>query len=65
MCKNLSSFSLVLHWLHVSSLKRALTPCHNSFSSNFHQGTIFPRGSKVDHFLEKLFKYMMSCAHGA
>ena len=59
---NLSSFSLLLHWLHVSSHKGPLTPCHNSFPSNFHQGT---RASKVDHFLEKLFKYLVWSAHGA
>ena len=61
-CKNgigvqyLSSFSLLLHWLHVSSPKGALTPCHNSSHSNFHQGTVFTRASTVDHFLDKLFQ---------
>ena len=59
---NLSCFSLLLHCLHVSSLK-ALTPCHNSSPRNPHQGTEFTRASKVDHFLEKLFKYLMRCAN--
>ena len=62
MCNNLSHFSLLLHWLHVSLPKGALTPCHNSSPSNFHQGTIFTRASKVGHFLEKLFKYLTLCA---
>ena len=62
---NLSSFSLLLHWLHVSSPKGALTPCHNSSPSNFHQGPVFTRASKGDHFLENLFKYLTQCSRGA
>ena len=64
---NVSSFSLLLHWLHASSPKGALTPCHNSSPSNFHQGTVFTRASKVDHFLENLFKYLtrVQCVRGA
>ena len=40
----------------------ALTPCHNSSWSNFRQGTVFTRAAKVDHFLQKLFKYLTRCA---
>ena len=29
-CNNLSSFGFLLHCLHLSSPKGALTPCHNS-----------------------------------
>ena len=60
----LSSFSLLLHRLHVSSPQGALTPCHTSSPSNFHQGTVFTRASKIDHLLEKLFKYLTWCACG-
>ena len=41
VCNSLSSFGPLLHWLHVSSPKGALTHCHNSSPSNFHQGTVF------------------------
>ena len=40
----------------------ALTPCHNASPGNLLQGTVFTRASKVDDFLEKLFKYLMQCA---
>ena len=56
------SFSLLLHWLHVSSPKGALTPGHHSFPHNLHQGTAFTRASKADHFRGKLFKYLTRCA---
>ena len=59
---NLSS-SLLLHCLHVSSPKGPLTPCHTSSPSNCHQGTVFTRASKADHFLEKLFKYLTRCVN--
>ena len=58
MCNKLSSFSLLLCWLHVSLPKWGLTPRHNSSSRNFHQGAVFARASKIDHYLEKLFKYL-------
>ena len=29
-CNNLSAFSLLLHWLHMSLPKGALTLCHNA-----------------------------------
>ena len=54
---NLSSLSLLLHWVHVSSPKGALTPSHDPSPSNLHQGTVFTRASKVDQIVEKLFKY--------
>ena len=57
MYTNLSSFSLLLHWFHVSSPKEP--------PSNFDQGLVFTRASKTDHFLEKLFKYLTRCACGA
>ena len=65
MCNNLSSFSLLLHWLHVSLPKGALIPSHNSSPSNFNQATIFTWASRLNHFLDKLFKYPTRCAHGA
>ena len=49
---NLSSFSLLLHWLHESSPRGALTPCHNSSPSNLHQGTVFTGAPKADCFRE-------------
>ena len=54
-------FQLVAARLHV----RAPTSCHNSSPSNFHQTTNFTRASKVDYFLEKSFKYLTRCEHGA
>ena len=56
VCNNLSSFGLLLHWLHVSLLNRALTLCHNSSPGNFCQGTVFTIASK--DFLEKLFTHL-------
>ena len=43
----------------------ALTPCHSSSASSLHRGTVFTKASKVDHLLEKLFKYLTQCTHGA
>ena len=60
---NVSSLGLLLHCLHVTSPNGALTPCHSS-PSNFHQGTVFTRASKEDHFLEKVFKYVTRCTNG-
>ena len=60
--------SLLPHCLHVSSPKGALTPRKNSSPSNLHQGTLFTRASKVDHFPEKLFRYLTlraRCARNA
>ena len=51
---NLSSFSPLLHRLHVSSPK-APVPCHTSSPSNLRQGAVSTRASKIDHFLEKSF----------
>ena len=50
--------------LAVSLPKGPFTPYHNSSPSNFHQGTVFTRASKVDHLLEKLFKYWTWCPGG-
>ena len=60
---NLSSCSPLLHRLHVTSPKGALTSRHHSSPSNLRQGAVFTRASKVDHFLEKLFKYLTRCVN--
>ena len=64
VCNILSPVSLLLHWSHVSSPKGAPKLCHNSSPSNLHQGTVFTRASKEDHFLEKWFKYLTWYARG-
>ena len=38
--QKVSFFSLELHWLHVSSSKGGLTPCHNSSLSYFYPGRV-------------------------
>ena len=60
---NLSSFSLLLHCLHVSLPKGALTASQNSSPNTLHQGTAFTRAPKVNHFFVKLLKYLTWCAH--
>ena len=54
---NMSSCSLLLHWLCVSWPKGALAPCHTSSPRNLHHRIVLKRASKVDHFLEQLLKY--------
>ena len=57
VCGILSPLSRLLHRLHVSSPEGALTPGHASAPSNLHQGIVFTRASRGDHFLEQLFEY--------
>ena len=60
VCNSLSSVSLSLHWLHVSSPKPAISLPPATFTKGQ-----YLQGRQVDHFLEKLSKYLTWCVHGA